>query len=343
MRAFWLALLAAGAALAHQPSLSYSELRVRDRGIECTLRISLADLRTRIRIEDPRAPPVPALTRLLLEAFQIRASDRPCALQPGATAEADGEDGLALHAQWLCPDPITEVSVRVGFLEALPPGHTHLARVDFAADEVSQRVAQTDQPWFEARRTRSVWREAWRFLRLGVEHIFTGYDHIAFLIGLLLLGGTLLDLVKIVTAFTVAHSITLALAALDLVVPSSRVIEPLIAASILFVGVENLWALRGQRAESAMRHRWMLSFGFGLAHGFGFAAVLRQLQLPRASLAAGLVSFNLGVECGQICIVVIALPLLRQLRRLRAFAAAASACVAALGGVWLVDRLFFSR
>src|SRR5262249_43648433 len=151
MRTFWLALILPAAALAHQPSLSYSELRVRGREIDCILRLSLADLRTRVRIEDPRDAPVPALARLLLEPFAIRASDRPCALQPGVTADPDGEDGLALHARWLCPATVDEVSVRAGFLEALPPGHTHLSRVDFAADEVSQRVAQTDQPTFEAR------------------------------------------------------------------------------------------------------------------------------------------------------------------------------------------------
>src|SRR5204863_6219465 len=122
-----------------------------------------------------------------------------------------------------------------------------------------------------------------------------------------------------------------------------RVIEPLIAASILFVGVENLWALRRHDPDAVLRHRWMVTFGFGLVHGFGFAAVLRQLQLPRAALATGLVSFNLGVECGQVCIVVAALPLLSYLRRAPRFAPAASACVAALGGFWLLNRLLFAH
>ena len=144
---------------------------------------------------------------------------------------------------------------------------------------------------------------------------------------------------KIVTAFTVAHSVTLALAALDILAPPPRLIEPLIAASIVFVGVENLWALRAHRAGDALRHRWMITFAFGLVHGFGFASVLRELELPRAVLATGLVSFNLGVECGQVCIVLLALPVLRALRSWRPFAPAASACVAALGAFWLVQRL----
>lgn len=343
MRGLWLLLFLPAAALAHQSSISYSELSPRGGEVAGTLRFALADLRTQMRLEDPRAPPLPALTRLVLEPFILKASGALCALQPGVTAEPDGEDGLALHARWVCPQDVEELSVRAGFLELFPPGHAHLSRIDFAPDQVSQRVAQRDEPSFEARRTQSATNTFWRFLLLGVEHIFTGYDHVAFLVGLLLLGGTIGELVKIVTAFTVAHSITLALAALEIVTPPARAVEPLIAASIMFVGVENLWALRRGSAQAALRHRWALSFAFGLVHGFGFAAVLRDLRLPRAALATSLVSFNLGVECGQVCIVVAALPLLSHLRRAPRFAPAASACVAALGGLWLLNRLLLAR
>ena len=340
MRAFLLALLLLpAAALAHQSTVSFSELTVRGREVQGVVRFSLADLRAQMRLEDPRHPPLPALIHLGLDSFALKASGEPCALQPGATAEPDGEDGLALLARWVCPFAVEELSVRVGFLDSFPPGHTHFSRIDFGPNELSQRVAQLEAPSFEAGRTRSAWSGFRRFLALGIQHIFTGYDHLAFLIGLMLLGGTLPELVKIVTAFTVAHSVTLALAALDLLAPPARVIEPLIAASIVFVGAENLWALQRGRAPAALRHRWMITFAFGLVHGFGFATVLRQLALPRSVLAAGLVSFNLGVECGQACIVVAALPLLRYLGRARGFATVASACVAALGGFWLVSRL----
>jgi len=330
------------AAFAHQSSISYSELSPRGREVAGTLRFALADLRTQINLEDPRAPPVPALTRLVFEPFTVKTAGALCALQPGVTAEPDGEDGLALHGRWVCPGEVEELSVRVGFLELFPPGHAHLSRIDFAQGEVSERVAQRDEPSFEARRARSATGAFWRFLLLGIEHIFTGYDHIAFLVGLLLLGGSVGELVKIVTAFTVAHSITLALAALEIVTPPARAIEPLIAASIVFVGLENLWALRRGSAAAALRHRWALTFAFGLVHGFGFAAVLRDLRLPRPALTAGLVSFNLGVECGQVCIVLAALPLLSHLRRAPRFAPAASACVAGLGGLWLLNRLLFA-
>ncbi len=339
MRLLPLLLLLPATALAHQPSVSYSELAAHGTGIEGTLRFSLADLRGQMLLDDPRAPPLPALTRLVVEPFVIRASGEPCVLQPGVTAGPDGDDGLALHARWTCPREVSQLAVRVGFLETFPGGHTHLSRIDFGHGELSQRVAQRDEASFEARRTGSPRGAFGRFLLLGVEHIFTGYDHLAFLIGLLLLGGSAWELVKIVTAFTAAHSLTLALAALGLVTPPARAIEPLIAASIVYVGTENLWALRRGSPERTLRHRWVLTFAFGLVHGFGFAAVLRELQLPRAALASALVSFNIGVECGQVCIVLLAFPLLRRLRRTPAFAPAASACILVLGGFWLVSRL----
>jgi hydrogenase/urease accessory protein HupE len=334
MRILAVALLLPAAAFAHQTTVSYSELTVHGRRIDGVLRFSLADLRTQMQLQPPDLP-APALTRLLLDPFSLKG----CALQPGAAAQMDGEDGVALRASWLCAAPVEELIVRVGFLESFPIGHTHLSRIAFGPTEISQRVAQADEPSFEVHRSRSVAAEAWRFLLLGIGHIFTGYDHIAFLIGLLLLGGTLIELVKIVTAFTIAHSVTLALAALDIVAPSPRIVEPLIAASIVYVGVENLWALRTSRAASALRHRWMITFAFGLVHGFGFASVLRELELPRAVLATGLVSFNLGVEVGQVAIVLAAVPLLRRLRALPAFSPALSACVSALGTFWLVQRL----
>jgi len=340
MRALLLALLVPAAAWAHQTSVSYSELAVQGREVRGTLRFSLADLRTQLEV-DPQRLPASALQRLLLDSFVLKASDRPCALQPGAAAAPDGEDGVQLTAAWLCTADVDALEVRVGFLDSFPIGHAHLSRITFGPGEVSQRVAQVESPTFEARRTRSVGQEFRRFLVLGIEHIFTGYDHIAFLIGLLLLGGTLRELVKIVTAFTVAHSITLALAALSMLTPSPRVVEPLIAASIVFIGAENLIALRTRRAAQALGHRWMVTFAFGLVHGFGFASVLRELNLPRSVLATGLVSFNLGVEVGQVCIVLAALPVLKLLvGSFRSFATGGSICVSLLGIVWLLQRLF---
>ena len=177
------------------------------------------------------------------------------------------------------------------------------------------------------------------FVLEGIHHIFIGPDHILFIVGLLLLGGGIGRLLKVVTAFTVAHSLTLALATLHLLNPPSRFVEPAIALSIVAVGVENLLAARRGRDVRAL-----LAFGFGFLHGFGFASVLADFGLPRGALGGALFSFNLGVEIGQACIVLTVAPALAWIGRhspragLRV-AAWGSACVIAAGAFWFVQRL----
>jgi hydrogenase/urease accessory protein HupE len=146
-----------------------------------------------------------------------------------------------------------------------------------------------------------------KFLQLGIGHIFLGYDHILFLVALLLLS-RFREMIRIVTAFTVAHTVTLTLAALQVVNPPARWIEAGIAATILYVALENLWV-------KSTRHRWVLTFLFGLIHGFGFANVLRELGLPTVGLVRSLFSFNLGVEIGQVAIVAALFPVTSWLAR----------------------------
>lgn len=180
------------------------------------------------------------------------------------------------------------------------------------------------------------------FFRLGVVHIITGYDHLLFLVGLLVVCRRLRSMVVIVTCFMVAHSITLALAALGLVRVPAALIEPLIAASILFVGVENL--LRAGEPKG----RGVLTFGFGLLHGFGFAGALQAAGLgaPGAPLALPLFAFNLGVELGQLAVIAMLLPVLMKLSDRPAFdrviRPALSALVALAGAGWLLQRTLFS-
>ncbi len=137
------------------------------------------------------------------------------------------------------------------------------------------------------------------FIGLGIEHIFTGYDHILFLISLLMLGGSLGHLLKIVTAFSLSHSITLSLAVLNIVSVPSRWVEIIIALSIAYIAAENLWQKEPNQA------RWQLAFGFGLIHGLGFSSALQELELPRHNLALSIVSFSAGIEIGQMTIVLI--------------------------------------
>jgi hydrogenase/urease accessory protein HupE len=345
------ALLVPLAAAAHQQSISTSEIVARGERVEVRLYFAIADLASLLPISSQGAltqteidRALPALVRLTLEGLSLASREGPCARENEARAQADGPDGLLVEGAFRCPATPDLLRVRVRFIETLPAGHTHLASVALAPGEVSQRVVSESEPTFEVERHVTFLAAAGRFLVLGIEHIFTGYDHIAFLLGLLLLGGTFRELVKVVTAFTVAHSVTLALATLEVVRIGPRIIEPLIAASIVYVAVENLWALRSEAARaSAVRHRWLLTLGFGLVHGFGFADALQKLHLPRAGIAAALFTFNLGVEVGQVCIVAVAFPVLSRLRRARGFdpvgVRAASACVGALGVFWLVQRL----
>ena len=178
------------------------------------------------------------------------------------------------------------------------------------------------------------------FVSLGVKHILTGYDHLLFLIALLLVARGFFSSLGIITSFTIAHSITLAVATLQLVQIPTRIVEPLIAVSIVFVGAENL--LHGDIPKA----RRIVPFGFGLIHGFGFASALREAGI--GSGAGGIIlplfSFNLGVELGQIMVAALALPIIWKLREnpmfITRWAPACSAAVVLLGSFWFVERLW---
>jgi hypothetical protein len=177
------------------------------------------------------------------------------------------------------------------------------------------------------------------FLKLGIEHILTGYDHLLFLCGLLVVCRKVGPMLAIITCFTLAHSLTLALAALDLVRISPRLTEPLIAATIVFVGIENF------RGAVSTKTRCGLALGFGLIHGFGFATALRETGMGGAGMALvkPLLAFNLGVEIGQLAVAAVFLPALFALRKLPWFerhgVKLISAVVVLLGGYWLLERL----
>ena len=169
---------------------------------------------------------------------------------------------------------------------------------------------------------------------LGVEHIIGGIDHLLFLLALLALTTSLWQTVKIVTAFTVAHSITLSLAVLGFVKVPPSIVEPLIAASIVWVAVENLVAPAGAA------RRWLVAGAFGLIHGLGFASMLVELGVPKDAVLRALVGFNIGVELGQLAFVAVVMPpLVWASRRVPRLTQILSVIVALVGAVWLVQRL----
>jgi hypothetical protein len=174
------------------------------------------------------------------------------------------------------------------------------------------------------------------FIKLGVEHIITGYDHLLFLVALLATARGLWPVIRVVTAFTLAHSVTLSLAVLGIVTIPDRIIEPLIAASIVWVALENLVV------KEPGRRRWIWAFGFGLVHGFGFASALGELGLQGPAIARALVGFNLGIEIGQLLFVTLFMPALVLVQRGRGaqlIPRAASLVVAVVGAYWFVQRV----
>ena len=247
-------------------------------------------------------------------------------------------DRVTLVMDFACASDVRELSIRDDLFDVLGSDHHTLAKIE-SGGEIRELAFATEAR--EARvslAARQPSREEGSFFRLGVEHILTGYDHLLFLGALLLRGGRLLSLFKIITAFTGAHSITLALAVFGLVAVPGRLVECVIAASIVYVALENV-CLRDAPSQC-----WVVSFLFGLVHGFGFASALSPLHLPPRHLALALLGFNLGVEAGQALVVALLLPILvwmRGLRWERRAVQTASGAVALLGFIWFVERLFW--
>lgn len=239
--------------------------------------------------------------------------------------------------------PPKDVAIAFGFFKEFTDRHTVLG-VFACQDEEYETTFTKYADYFEystgfepsaPQTQRSLSESIWRFFKMGVEHIFLGYDHICFLIALIVVS-RFREIVKIVTSFTVAHSITLILATLEVVSLPTRLIETCIAATIVYVAIENLWI-------KDTRHRWWLTFFFGLVHGFGFANVLREMGLPTVGLIRCLLSFNLGVEFGQLVIAICLLPLAFALHHWKyghRIAMGISILLAIFGSAWFIDRAF---
>jgi hypothetical protein len=279
-----------------------------------------------------------AVARAVVGGLTVKGDANACSGSLDRAWVLEAEDGAVLQVRYLCPEIPGRLTLAFPLLEALPPGHRHMARV-FHAGKAQVKVLDRGHATWTLDGTgpsSSAFAMAWSMLKLGVEHILTGADHLVFLLGLILVGGSLRSLIGVVSAFTLAHSITLALAALSIFAPSPRLVEPAIALSIAYVGVENLFV-------SDARNRWRITFPFGLIHGFGFAGALREIALPRAQLPVALVSFNLGVEIGQLGVLSILLPLTLAARRAPWFGdrgvKVLSLAIAIGGGVLFIVRL----
>jgi hypothetical protein len=330
-------------ALSHQAGLSYGSFALDEDRLDVVLRLPAAELSATwpdAAPDDLREGVPEDLARALLATVVVTQGSSACASTQGA-AQLEPPDGVRLSATSRCPREDEPVEVRLGFVSRMLPGHVHLARTLVGSSE-AELVVDSRNEAFRVGEGSASWARAARFVRVGTEHIFSGWDHVVFLLGLLLAGAGLRDVVRVVTGFTVGHATTLALATFGVVTPPTALIEPLIAASVVYVGVENLLDLRRGVARHINR-RWPIALAFGLVHGFGFAGALGELELERTQVASLLLSFNLGVELGQAAIVALAFPVLALLRRRPALAAAGlpvgSAMVGCAGLAWLVARI----
>jgi hydrogenase/urease accessory protein HupE len=344
--AFLFALLLAVPAFAHPAPFSYLNIELRDGGIEGTLVVHVIDAAHDLGVSPPErlldpnvlGPRRQALAALLAPRLALGTDHR---LTPEWTAVV-AAPGDALRLSFRVPH-VEGGALRVDAnLFPYDPSHQTFVNVYEAGSLRQQWIfdhAGAERTYYFGTTAGAI-AVMKTFIPAGIHHILIGPDHLLFLFGLLLLGGSWRRLVTIVTAFTLAHSVTLSLATLGAFSPSPAIIEPAIALSIVIVGVDNL--LRGSGHDL----RAWAALVFGLIHGFGFANVLREFGLPREALGWSLFSFNVGVELGQLAVVLVVASLLGLVRRRSAtmgyrIAMAGSIVVIAAGTFWFVQRVFF--
>jgi hydrogenase/urease accessory protein HupE len=333
---------------AHPVPFSYLDLRLQADTIEGVLVAHIFDLAHDLKIEPAERLLDPAVTaqqsRAIADLFasrlSIAADARTIAPQWSEAEVVADRQSLRLRFSSRLASAPGIVSVNA-VLFPYDPNHQTFLNV-YEREALTQAILDRGRTRFEyyPGTTQGAFAVVRRFVPAGVHHILIGPDHLLFLVGLLLLGGSVRRLAVIVTAFTIAHSITLSLAALNIVTPPARIIEPAIALSIVYVGADNL-LIRGGRDV-----RPWIAFAFGFIHGFGFANVLREMDLPARALGWSLFSFNVGVEIGQLLVVAAVASALAALRSRseaasRQLAVAGSVVVMAAGAFWFIQRVFF--
>jgi hydrogenase/urease accessory protein HupE len=354
LRVCALALLLCGGASGHDVQTSRTTVRLNPDSFELSVTMHGETVRSMIQAEAPRATLEPEnfdnvrplLATFANDLYEVSAGGRRLtSSQTDVTLDGDNLQFRLLYPR----PPDGPVRLTAVYLSRVAPGFVANVRVEGVGGRPPlNKILNARDPSVVIESMSGAAEPGGAsgnlfllFLRLGVEHILTGYDHLLFLLGLLIACRRFSTMALVITCFTLAHSVTLALAALGVFALSPAVVEPLIAASILFVGVENL--LR----KDEPRWRWALTLAFGLVHGFGFAGALKEAGLGSAgaSLLVPLFSFNLGVELGQVGVAAVVLPLLWRLRRWPPYQRRGqlyiSLFVVLAGGYWLVRRLFF--
>ena len=357
-----LLMLTVAAAHAHKPSDSYLTVKAEGGQIEGQWDIALRDLEHAIGLDADGNGEITwgelsarhnDLASYALARLQIAAGGAACALRVTdhlVDEHSDGAYAVIRFSGRDCP-PSGRLTIRYGLFFDLDPTHRGLARIEAAGvTQTAVFAPERAEQSFDLVAP-SLLSQIVAYVREGVWHIWIGFDHVLFLLSLLLpavwiratnqwqpvprFALAFWEVFRVVTAFTVAHSITLSLAALELVSLPSRLVESVIAASVVLAALNNLFPVVNER-------RWAMAFVFGLIHGFGFASVLIDLGLPRDALISSLFGFNVGVELGQLAIVALFLPVAFALRATgfyrRIVFTGGSVAVVILAAVWLLER-----
>jgi hypothetical protein len=346
----------------HVASNSFLTLRAEGSTIEGSVELAVRDAELAVGLDSNRDGQVSwgevraaqgALTIYLRQHLQLAGKEGRCALRFGALQINERVDGNYLWQPFTaeCPAMLQQLNIDYRLLDVEDPSHrglltlTAFGTTQSAVLGGAQKILQLDlaHP--------SPWSAFVEYFRVGVWHIWSGIDHLLFLLSLLLPAvlirreqrwqavpqavPALFNILKVVTAFTLAHSITLSLAAFDVIRLPSRLTESVIAGSIIIGALNNVFPL-------VTEARWRIAFAFGLLHGFGFAAVLSDMGLPRGARLLSLVAFNLGVEAGQLAVVLAIMPIAYGLRASRFYQRAVmpwgSSAIAGLALVWFVQR-----
>lgn len=359
-----LLLVAAAPAAAHKPSDAYLRLGLEPGSIRGSLDVALRDLDLVIGLDGNGDGAITwgelkarhaAFEAYVLSRLALTSQGGACTLRPVEHLVDKHTDGTYAVLRFTadCPLPADRLTLRYGLLFDIDPTHRGLLSISDARGTRTE-VLSPDRPEVALEAAGGWAAELGRFFALGLEHIAYGYDHLLFLLVLLLPavfrrdpGGTwtpvtrwtqaALDILKILTAFTLAHALSLTAAVTGLVELPTRLVESAIAATIVLTALDNLFPY-------LPRSRWLITFGFGLIHGLGFAAALGPMDLPVLDLAVALLGFNLGVEAGQIAVTLpffaVAYPLRPFALYARGFLPAGSAAALLLAGLWFVSRTF---
>ncbi|MGB4497149.1 MAG: HupE/UreJ family protein [Methylococcaceae bacterium] len=331
---------------AHDPGLSSADVVLNEKGVDISITFALQDTESFAPMDkdgdaevsaEEREISKPEVAALIAKELDVTINNqniKPFVIE-NVTFDAQNNAHLLFHYQ----PAATSLKLQLLFLNKLPDGHKQVVTIkDATGKNLSEKMLNQQDNSIELNLAKSQSSSMFKdFFVLGIEHILTGYDHLLFLFALLIVTHRFWSAFGIITFFTIAHSITLAIAGMNLITIPSTIVEPLIAASIVYVGVENL-------IVKEPKGRKYLTFAFGLIHGFGFAAVLQEMNITsiESGILVPLFSFNLGVETGQLVVTAISLPIIWWLHTKplveKYFVPVCSTIVCLAGGYWLIER-----